>query len=584
MTVSTTINKTAPLAANGSVVVFNFSFPITAETDLRVIHTDAAGVETVLALTTEYTVSTGPWPSGGSITTVATYASGVTITVKRVMSLTQLIDYISGGSFNEDLHEGALDKLTFICQQLAEAITRAVLLKETSTLSDITLPSPVANGLIGWDSLATDLTTYTELTPGALVVSAFIETLLDDSDAGAALTTLGFSAFVKTLVSIADAAAMRTALSIKPVSVKDFGAVGDGVTDDLTEIQAAIDFVEAAGGGQVFFPAGDYLISAKLTADSDVALVGEGQDVSRILGDNLTTALISSSVVATRFFRWTFRDIGFDNQDRANAGGIGIDATNISMATFDNVQISNVEKGLLLVKNGASGGAFYNDFYSLRIITVDTGIDIGDTANENRFYGGRINDCITGVVIDDNTSNTFWGTAVEVFTTAFSISPSNTTQYTKLNDVRLENTPTSGTGILIGATAQSTYIKQPMFVGLTADITDGGVDTNIDSDNIFQHGTGSTNPRSLRILDTITAVINFPSIAAHSTNDQAVVVTGAANTDHWMVTPSASLGTGLMANAIPGSGQVFIRLANVTAGAIDPPALTYSLTRLKYNP
>lgn len=48
------------------------------------------------------------------------------------------------------------------------------------------------------------------------------------------------------------------------VSVKDFGAKGDGVTADSAKIQAAIDSVLAKGGGAIYFPAGTYIIDATL--------------------------------------------------------------------------------------------------------------------------------------------------------------------------------------------------------------------------------------------------------------------------------------------------------------------------------
>ena len=50
-------------------------------------------------------------------------------------------------------------------------------------------------------------------------------------------------------------------------SVLDYGAAGDGVADDTAEIQAAIDAVEASGGGIVYFPRGTYLITAGLIVD-----------------------------------------------------------------------------------------------------------------------------------------------------------------------------------------------------------------------------------------------------------------------------------------------------------------------------
>jgi len=57
------------------------------------------------------------------------------------------------------------------------------------------------------------------------------------------------------------------------VSVKDFGAVGDGVADDTTKIQAAIDAVSSAGGGALYFPAGTYRVK-DLQAKDKVECIG----------------------------------------------------------------------------------------------------------------------------------------------------------------------------------------------------------------------------------------------------------------------------------------------------------------------
>lgn len=47
------------------------------------------------------------------------------------------------------------------------------------------------------------------------------------------------------------------------VNVKNFGAVGDGSTDDTAAIQAAIDACAAAGGGTVLIPPGTYQLTAQ---------------------------------------------------------------------------------------------------------------------------------------------------------------------------------------------------------------------------------------------------------------------------------------------------------------------------------
>lgn len=62
------------------------------------------------------------------------------------------------------------------------------------------------------------------------------------------------------------------------VSVTSFGAKGDAVTNDRAAIQAAINAVQNAGGGVVYFPTGTYIIDGN----------GDDSDGIRITGSNIT--------------------------------------------------------------------------------------------------------------------------------------------------------------------------------------------------------------------------------------------------------------------------------------------------------
>ncbi len=72
------------------------------------------------------------------------------------------------------------------------------------------------------------------------------------------------------------------------VSVKDFGAKGDGVTDDTAAIQAAIT---ANAGGVIFFPAGVYKITSTiLVSANSTRLVGDERR-ARILNEGTGDAI-----------------------------------------------------------------------------------------------------------------------------------------------------------------------------------------------------------------------------------------------------------------------------------------------------
>ncbi|CAG7636567.1 hypothetical protein PAESOLCIP111_03762 [Paenibacillus solanacearum] len=69
-----------------------------------------------------------------------------------------------------------------------------------------------------------------------------------------------------------------------PIDVRDFGATGDGTTDDTAAIQAALN---AADGRQVCFPAGNYRITATLTVPV-IRLIGEGSGRTTVIFDQMT--------------------------------------------------------------------------------------------------------------------------------------------------------------------------------------------------------------------------------------------------------------------------------------------------------
>lgn len=158
--ISSTTRIAGPYAGTGSQTVFSFSFKVFQASDVLVVLTDASGNNTTLALTSNYSVSlnanqnTSP---GGTITTVATYASGTTITISSQVAALQSTDLTNAGNFYPAAVNNALDYLTILVQQLASKVGNALQLPINVTGASTTLATPVANEVIGWDQTGTKL-------------------------------------------------------------------------------------------------------------------------------------------------------------------------------------------------------------------------------------------------------------------------------------------------------------------------------------------------------------------------------------------------------------------------------------------
>jgi parallel beta-helix repeat protein len=271
MTINTTTNR-VEFTGNGVTTVFSFPYYFLADADLVVLETViATGVQSVKSLTTHYTVSGEGNPAGGSVTMLTAPASTVTLTIYRDPSAIQDVDLVEGDPLPvETAIEQPLDKLTMIVQRVLEVIGRSLRLPEGDTgfvAADMYMPAKVvrASKYSGWDADGKPIATAgtTDATP----ISSFMATVVDDTTARAARATL---------------------FAEPAINVKDYGATGDGATNDTAAIQAAIDDAPASGG-TVFFPFGNYSIGKiSIGVKSGVTLLGAGWSNTKLTLRNTT--------------------------------------------------------------------------------------------------------------------------------------------------------------------------------------------------------------------------------------------------------------------------------------------------------
>jgi hypothetical protein len=339
MTISSTTRIAGPFVGNGTATVLPFTFKIFAAADLDVVRlTTSTGVETTLVLNSDYSVTlNGDQNSnpGGSITLLAgALATGYTLVITSDIANLQPTDLTNQGGFYPEVITDALDRATIQIQQISDIGDRTLKIPITDGSLNMELPPAAerANSFLSFDAsgLPSVVTAGSSGAPATITRQVFSGTGSQTvftlaSDPGAlgnsaqvyiggvyqqrstytiAGTTLTFSSapvagtdnieFVNFLTSnigstsadlvtytpTGTSAVARSAASKfgDTVSVKDFGAKGDAVTDDTAAIQAAITYaastINSASGMEVLLPTGTYLISSRITLPNRVGLRG----------------------------------------------------------------------------------------------------------------------------------------------------------------------------------------------------------------------------------------------------------------------------------------------------------------------
>lgn len=311
MTVATTTSR-VEYSGNAVTLAFSVPFYFLANADLKVY---VAGV--LQTITTNYSVSGAGNPAGGTVTFVSAPASGASVVIFRDPAALQETDYPPNDPFPSESHERALDKLTMIAQRLKNRADRSASFSDGyAGAANPTLPAPGAGQFLRWN-----------------VAGTALETVSAAPDAGT-FTQSGAGAVARSWTSkVGDF-----------VSVKDFGAVGDGVTDDRSAFQAAVNAIIAAGRGTVYVPSGTYLING--TTSSDSILNGvlfpwdnnyDLRSYVRIVGDGGVTIKAGNNSMVVFRVSTTFVEISgirIDGDGKTNVTGIGVWPENTGSETI----------------------------------------------------------------------------------------------------------------------------------------------------------------------------------------------------------------------------------------------------------
>lgn len=274
MTISTSTNKVVA-QGNGATTAFSFAFLMPAAANAVVTVVDNLGNQTVQAAT-QYSLSGIGNANGGTLNyplSGSPLPSGWTITLQRVLPLQQLTSLINQAGYFPAVVEGALDNLEMQVQQIAAVTGGNVSIQfppaDPLTLNSVLPPAAArAGSLLSFDSLGNVVASA----PQSGTATSLAANLLNSVNATLGAAMVGFNSALAYAAGTVGYALLNAGNFLQAgigaitrliqtklresVSVDDFGAVGDNVTDDSAAIIAAQAALALRGGGYLNFTYG----------------------------------------------------------------------------------------------------------------------------------------------------------------------------------------------------------------------------------------------------------------------------------------------------------------------------------------
>ncbi|MBL8637052.1 MAG: hypothetical protein JNN09_00955 [Alphaproteobacteria bacterium] len=339
------------ILASGSQSVFAFPFPIFASEDMAVYFGTARQYS-------GFTISGAGNSLGGEVTFDSPPPAGTLVILERRMAFERLSDFLEGGDFSAAALNTELDFFVAGLQQVSRDQANMIRFPETENPSGMALPDRLlrANKALGFDGdgnlSAVDLS-------GSMAAPDFT------ASAGGSVTRTSHDKFSDLL------------------SVKDFGAVGDGTHNDTAAFQQAL-----AARDAVFVPSGTYLLTAPLSLGNGKSLIGCGDSSVIKTSSSISLIELGGSYATLKNLRLEGGNVGIKLM-----GQVGPCVQN----SISDLTIWQAQTGILL--DGGSDTnkpVYWNNF--ARVLVAQpfvNGIHLkrsgaGDTPNANRFQQCRV--------------------------------------------------------------------------------------------------------------------------------------------------------------------------------------------------
>lgn len=141
------------------------------------------------------------------------------------------------------------------------------------------------------------------------------------------------------------------------VSVLDYGAKADGVTDDRGAIQAAINATPA--GGTVSFPAGTYAINSTVYLRSGITITGAGTNQTVLVMPRKSAATVM--LYGVNISGAAVRDLALRGSGAFTGNEYGLSAHGMKNCTLEHLRLDDLRFGMKLGAGNMSTGWTVSD-------------------------------------------------------------------------------------------------------------------------------------------------------------------------------------------------------------------------------